>query len=72
MDNEEKIEDLEENPFVDLEFKEIANTNHDHYYVEDPKQDPNNEMTQLMCTGCPSGCSIDDTLKVVDGKIAKK
>jgi hypothetical protein len=65
-------EEIEENPFVDVKFVEVANTVHDHYYVEDPIQDLNNEMTQLICTGCPSGCSIADDLKVVDGKIIKK
>lgn len=75
-EEKEKLENDEygeyENPFVELEFKEVANTSHEHYYVEDPVQDPNNEMTQLICTGCPSGCSIADDLIVIDGKIIKK
>lgn len=70
--NEEPKEELEVNPFIEVEFKEVANTSHKHYYVESPSQDPTNEMTQLECTGCPSGCSIADDLMVIDGKIIKK
>lgn len=74
MENEPKIEEelKEEDPWTEHKFVEVANTSHDHYYVPDPVQDLTNEMTQLLCTGCPSGCSIADDLKVEDGKIIKK
>jgi hypothetical protein len=66
-------EEKELDPFEDYEVKEVYNTNHDHYYVEDPKQDPNSELLQVMCTGCNSGCNIDNNLFVIkEGKIEKR
>jgi hypothetical protein len=70
--NEEPKEELEQDPYEEYQIKEVVNTSHEHYYVIDPLQDLTNEMTQLLCTGCPSGCSIADDLKVVNGKIIKK
>lgn len=67
-----KEEELEIDPFIDCEVKEVANTAHGHFYCEDPVQDPNSELLQIMCTGCPSGCNINpDELKIKDGKIVK-
>ena len=68
----EKEENIEVNPYEDYEVKDHSNTAHDHFYVVDPKQDPNNEMTQILCTGCPSGCSITDEFTLKNGKIVKK
>lgn len=75
MENEEKkIEELEEDPFVEVEFKEVANTGKcEHFYCEDELQDKNNELLSLRCIKCPSGISINpDEFFIEDGKVYKK
>jgi hypothetical protein len=73
--NKEQIKEQENevDPFVEVEFKEVANTSHSpHFYVEDPQQDPNSELLQVMCTGCNSGCNIDPKeFSIKEGKIVK-
>jgi len=59
----------ETDPFVDCEFREVANTKCEHYFVEDPQQDPNSDMTSVVCTKCPSGANITKSQKLKDGKI---
>jgi len=76
MPEEEKQPNMsgenEEDPFVDYEIKDFANTNHDHYYIEDPIQDPNSELLSVMCKDCPHGCNIEpDKFMIKKGKIVK-
>lgn len=77
MDNQnEKLPNTtgkEEDPYEDYEIRDHSNTLHDHFYIEDPQQDPNSELLSVMCTGCPSGCNIEpDKFKIVEGKIVSK
>jgi len=62
---EEKVED----PFTDYEVVEKQGTVCEHYYCEDPKQDPNSDMLSVVCTKCPSGVNITKNQKIIDGKI---
>jgi len=63
---EEKIED----PFKEYESREVANTKCEHYFTEDPIQDPNSNLLSVICTKCPSGIMIDsDKFKIENGKV---
>jgi anaerobic selenocysteine-containing dehydrogenase len=66
MEDEKEID-----PFEDCEVIDRGNTAHDHFYVEDPIQDPNSDMTSVFCTGCAHGCNITEEFKLKDGKIIK-
>jgi hypothetical protein len=74
MEEDKKIEEeLEEDPFIDLEFKEVANTSCEHEYIVDEKQDPNSELLSVRCVKCPSGCNINpDEFEIKKGKIVPK
>ena len=65
-------EEAEPDPFTDYQVIDKGNTNHQHYYIEDPIQDPNTNLMSVMCGGCSHGISIEpDKFKVEDGKVVK-
>jgi len=72
MNEEEQKIEVEE-PYKEYEVREIARTDGEHYYVEDPQQDPNSNLTSVICTHCPSGVMIDSTkFEIKDGKIIER
>jgi hypothetical protein len=70
-DMDELKDEVETDPFEDFETIDKGTTAHDHTYILDPQQDPNTEMTSIMCTGCNHGCNITSEFTLKAGKIVK-
>jgi hypothetical protein len=72
--NEEPKEELEVDPFIEVEFKEFSSTKGcEHFFIESPLQDKNSELVSVECINCPHGVSIDPTkFEIKEGKICSK
>lgn len=69
---DERVIENEPDPYEEYVVREVANTAHNHFYVESVNQDKNSELLSCECTGCPAGISIDSNkFKIKDGKVVE-